>query len=188
MKSKTLIQCLLACLAISGATGLTLNSQETNLLPKPDPGRPAPPQEGQGFFMAGLGPLGNALTDAQRASFRQAMQAQREKVRDLEAQLREARGKLLVLGLDGKFDEAVVRKQATSVAVLEAEMSVVRARALSQVQPPLAPEQIEKIKNGFAIAPQRNGFRAEDRMQPRIERRQSLTTTNRDANDLPSKQ
>ena len=181
MKSKTIIQCLLACLMISGATNFTLNSQET----APPPRNPRQPAAFP--FLPGLGPVANVLTEEQRASFRKAMEAQRETVRDLENKLRDARGKLFAQGLGEKFDEAAVRQQALAVATLEAEMSVARARALSQIQPPLSAEQIGKIKTGIANAPQRPGFRAEERLEQRRERRQSLTATNRDENDLPPK-
>src|SRR5450759_5186305 len=134
MKSKTLLQGLLASLVVSGATELKLNSQETNPPPQRIPGRPVLPQAGQGIFMAGLGPVGNVLTDEQRASFRQAMEAQREKLRDVETKLRAARRQLFATGLDGTFDEAAVRKQALAVASLEAEMAVIRAKAISQLQ------------------------------------------------------
>jgi Spy/CpxP family protein refolding chaperone len=188
MKSKTLLQWLLASLVVSGATELKLNSQETTPPPQRIPGRPALPQGGQGFFMAGLGPVGNILTDEQRASFRQAMEAQREKLRDVETKLRAARRQLLEAGLDGTFDEAAVRKQALAVASLEAEMAVIRAKAISQLQPPLSPEQIEKVKNGLATAPIRTGPRADELRPPNAGRRRDLTSTNRDENDLPPKQ
>lgn len=188
MKSKTLLQCLLASLVVSGAAELKLNSQETNPPPQKIPGRPAPPQGGQGIFMAGLGPVGNVLTDEQRASFRQAMEAQRVKMRDVETKLRAARRQLLEAGLDGKFDEAAIRQQAMAVASLEAELSVIRAKAISQLQPPLSPEQVEKVKNELSAAPQRAGPRAGERLPPNAGRRRDLTSTNRDENDLPPKQ
>ena len=182
MKSQRIIQCLLAALALTGATEFTLHAQDAASPKNPD--RPTPIAGGQGFFMNGLGPVGNVLTDEQRASFRQAMEAQREKMRDTETKLRDVRKKLIEAGLDGKFDEDAVRKQAMAVATLEAELSVIRARALSQLQPPLSPEQIEKVKNGFAALP-----RNAERLQPlgTAERRHNLTSTNRDENDLPLK-
>lgn len=188
MKSKILTQCLIAVLAVSGATELKLNSQETNPPPPGIPGRPASPQGGQGIFMAGLGPVGNVLTDEQRASFRQAMDAQREKMRDVETRLRAARRQLLEAGLDGTFDEGAVRKQALGVASLEAEIAVIRAKALSQLQPPLSPEQIEKVKNGLSATPLRTGPRAGERFPSEAGRRRDQASTNRDDNDLPPKQ
>ena len=182
MKSKTIIQCLLVCLSLSGATDFTLNSQETAPKPPREGGQPLPPP-----MMAGLGPVANVFTEDQRASFRKAMEEQRETVRDLETKLHDARGKLFTQGLDGKFDEAAVRSQALAVATLEAEMSVARARALSQIQPPLSAEQLTKIKTGISNAPRRGDSRMGERLEKRIQHQNSLTATNRDENDLPPK-
>jgi uncharacterized membrane protein len=152
------------------------------------PDRVSSPQGGPGIFLAGLGPVGNVLTDEQRASFRQAMEAQREKMRDVETKLRVARRELLQAGLDGKFDETAVREQAMAVASLEAELSVIRAKAISQLQPPLSAEQIEKVKSGLSATVFRTGPRAGERLPPNAGRRRDLTPTNRDENDLPPKQ
>ena len=182
MKPKRLVQGLFVALILTGAAELTLNSHETASSPPKNPARPLLAAGGQGLFMGGLGPVGNVLTEEQRTSFRQAMEVQRETMRDTEGKLRDARKKLVEAGLDGTFDEAAVRKQALAVATLEAELSVIRVRAISQLQPPLSPEQIGKIKNG-AAAPMRNL----ERPQPPGERRHNLTSTNRDENDLPLK-
>ena len=187
MKPKTIVQGLLMSLALARATEFTLLAQEAGLPMQTTPDRPAPAPAGQGFFMAGLGPVANVFTDEQRASFRQAMDGQREKMRDTETRLRDARIKLLEAGLAGKFDEAAVRRQALAVAALEAETSVIRARALSQLQPPLSPEQLEKIKSGLAAAPFRNGPRSADRPEPAAGRRHNNVSTNRDENNLPLK-
>jgi Spy/CpxP family protein refolding chaperone len=145
------------------------------------PGGPAGP-------MAGMGPVMSVLTEEQRGSVMQALQAQREKVRELETKMRSARQELLAAGLDGKFDEEAVRKQAMAVANLEAEMSVLRVKAISQVQPPLSPEQIEKIKSATPNLPGRAAAMRGQREQESAARRSSLLNTNRDENDLPVKQ
>ena len=184
MKPKRFVQCLLAGLALTGAPRFVLQAQEDAPPPVKNPDRPALPAGSQAFFLSGLGPVGNVLTEEQRASFRRAMESQREKLRDTETKLRDARKKLLEASLAGTFDEAVVRPQALAVAALEADLSVIRAKALSQLQPPLSPEQVAKVKNGLA-APPRNA----ERLQPLApaERRHNLTSTNRDENDLPRK-
>jgi Spy/CpxP family protein refolding chaperone len=180
MKSTRIIPCLCAALAFSGATELKLNSQVTESSAQKSADRPAPALGAQGMFMAGLGPIASVLTDAQRASFRQAMEAHHESLRPIETRLRDARKKMIESELAVPFDESAVRAQALAVATIEAEFSVIRARALSEVQPPLSQEQITKIKNG-AAAPLRNadGFRTGG------ERKHHLTSTNRDENDLP---
>jgi len=173
MKSKRSLQLLFAGVVI--ASPFTLHSQQTN-----SPAKPAA-AVGQNLFLAGLGPIGNVLTEEQRASFRQAMDAQREKIRDNEIKLRDARKKFFDASVTAPFDEATVRKQAQAVATLEAEATVIRAKAVSQIQPPLSNEQIEKIKNSFA------GPRNAPALQPAAERQHHLTSTNRDENDLPPK-
>jgi len=86
------------------------------------------------------------LTEEQKTSFREAIQSQREKVREIEEKLRDARKELLEAGLKEKFDEEAVRQKAMAAAKLEAEMMVIRAKAFSQMRPPLSTEQIEKLR------------------------------------------
>jgi Spy/CpxP family protein refolding chaperone len=148
MQSKLLTPCLLLSLLIGGANS-SVQAQEpaaptTRSIARPNPA---------GRFAEGFGPGFMVLTDEQRSSVVQAMQVQRDQSRELEQKLREARKELFTSGLDGKFDEEAVRKHALAVATLEAEMAVLRARAFSQVQPPLSPEQIEKIKSSMPASP-----------------------------------
>jgi Spy/CpxP family protein refolding chaperone len=100
------------------------------------------------------------LTEEQRESMRSIMSSQRETMRDIQEKMREARKELLKASLAEKFEEDVVRTKALAVAKLEADLTVLRAKALSQVQPPLSERQIEQIVN----APQ-------ERMQPGEPRR-----------------
>src|SRR5437588_2638643 len=75
------------------------------------------------------------------------MQAQREKMRELEEKLRDARKEIFMAGLKEKFDEETVRQKALVAANLDAELTVLRAKAFSQMRPSLSAEQIEKLKN-----------------------------------------
>ena len=100
-----------------------------------------------GRFTPGLDRVLNVLTDEQRASFREAIQSQREKVREIEEKIRDARKEIFEAGLKEKFDEEAVRQKAMAAAKLEAEMMVLRAKAFSQMRPPLSAEQMEKLKN-----------------------------------------
>jgi uncharacterized membrane protein len=105
------------------------------------------------------------LNDNQRASFREAMEAQRDKLRELDEKLRAARKEALEASVAEKFKEKSVRQKAMVVAKLEAEMSVLRARALSQVKPPLSVDQIERLKNPPPVdggAPPRPQFRDDE--------------------------
>jgi Spy/CpxP family protein refolding chaperone len=127
-------------------------------LAQPAPGaqheyRPAP-QRGTAFSDRIMGPAQRddfgayrVLTEEQRLSFREALEAQRDQARALDEKLRAARKEVVAAGLAEKFDEDAVRKKAQEVGKLEAELSVLRAKALSKVKPPLSAEQIEQIKN-----------------------------------------
>jgi Spy/CpxP family protein refolding chaperone len=121
--------------------------------------RPAPKGEGQramrpmgapggfGQLGTGLARLLEVLTDEQRASLRQALQEQRAKAGDLDQRLRTARQEVFAASVAEKFDEDAVRQKAEALAKLEAELTVLRARAFSQMRPRLTPEQIERINN-----------------------------------------
>jgi uncharacterized membrane protein len=123
------------------------------------------------------GPVG-AMTDEQRASYQATLRAMHGEMAELEAKLRAARQEVLDTSLTTKFDENLVREKALAAARIEAELAVIRAKALSQVQPPLSQEQIEKIKSG------RPGpMRPID--HPRHE---PAAKTNNDQNGLPPKQ
>jgi Spy/CpxP family protein refolding chaperone len=180
MKSKKII-CLAISLALGSAT-MALSAEETNAPANPPvQSRPGPPRGGV-RPLEGFAPMFNVLTDEQRASMEQVLQGQREKLRELEMKTRETRRQLFEAALTGKFDEETVRKQASTLAGLEAEMTVVRAKALSQIQPPLSPEQIERIKN----APM-GGAPGGARPMERPGRQRILQNQNRDENDLPPK-
>ena len=103
-----------------------------------------------GRFGPGFERLMAILTGDQRTSLREAMEGQREKMRDVEEKTRDARKDLLMAGLTEKFDEESVRRKALAAAKLEAELTVLRARVFSQMRPPLSPEQLEKLKASSA--------------------------------------
>jgi Spy/CpxP family protein refolding chaperone len=118
-----------------------------------------------------------ALTDDQRTSLQEAMAAQREKVSGLEEKSRDARRALFESALVEKFDEAAVRKQAVALAKIEAELTVARMKAFSQMRPQLSAEQMEKLRT-FVGAGNGEGASARKRNRPEIKR---------DENGLPSK-
>lgn len=129
------------------------------------------------------GPIG-VLTDQQRASYEIALRAERGKMLELDAKLRAARQDLLNTSLDSKFDEAVIRQKAMAAAKIEAELAVLRIKAFSQVQPPLTPEEIQKIKAGKP-GPVRRFERPESGNRFHGE---APAESNRDVNGLPPKQ
>ncbi|TAL01262.1 MAG: periplasmic heavy metal sensor [Verrucomicrobia bacterium] len=212
---KSRLQTLLIAAAVFSAATMVWAQPDSNARPE----RRAQPQDGapggarpQGRFQERLQAIApgtgafavmRVLTEEQRESMRTAMQAQREKMQPIEEQMRAARKELAVAGLTGKFDEDAVREKALKVAKLEAELTVLRAKALSQIQPPLSAEQIEQIKNpppmemgqGRAQGRPENGNGNPD--QPRRQYRPNdggndaprgqRPPGNRDENDLPPK-
>jgi Spy/CpxP family protein refolding chaperone len=101
---------------------------------------------GAARFIPGFERLQAVLTEEQRASLREAMEGQRAKLRELEEKIRDARRELLTAGLTDKFDEDAVRQKAMAAAKLDAELTVARAKAFSQMRPVLSSEQLEKLK------------------------------------------
>jgi len=150
---------LITARILGGLTAaLLLNSYPVaQAQPNPDkPDRPRPPlgerQPGEGpgpRFQPGPGValMERVLTEEQRESMRAIMVSQREEMRGIQEKMRAARKELLQASLADKFDEDLIRTKALAVAKLEAELTVLRAKAMSQVQPPLSDEQIEKIMN-----------------------------------------
>jgi Spy/CpxP family protein refolding chaperone len=131
---------------------------------------------GGGRFAPAFDRFFEVLTDDQRASFREAMDTQRDKARNLQEKLRDARKELMETGLAANFDEDTVRQKAMEAAKLEAEMTVLRAKALSQMKPSLTTEQIEKLKNLPPFTPPNADQGAALRHRPE---------SGRDENDLP---
>ena len=97
-------------------------------------------------FAPGVERVFSVLTDEQRASFREAMEAQAEKLGDLEQKAREARRDLFETALTDKFEESAFREKALAAAKLEAELTVIRAKALAKMKPPLSAEQIQNLR------------------------------------------
>jgi Spy/CpxP family protein refolding chaperone len=117
------------------------------------------------------------LTEDQRASLRIAMEQQREKVRELDEKLRGARKEVFEAGLRAKFDEAAVREKAMAAAKLEADMTVLRAKAFSQMRPELSAQQMEQLANSAPAGGENSG--AQERRRP---------DRKRDENGLPLKE
>lgn len=127
---------------------------------QPDPDRPNRPDQptrearrgqpgGQPGFRPGPGQglplMEQVLTEDQRDSLRQTMESQREKMRGLQEKIRAARQAMMKAALADEFKEDLVKAKALEVAKLEAEVGVMRLKALSEVQPALSKEQLEKI-------------------------------------------
>jgi Spy/CpxP family protein refolding chaperone len=126
------------------AMPLTVAAQQAQSPPRAQGQRPNMQGGGMAGFALG-GPVG-VLTDEQRVSYQAAMARQRGRMLELEAQMRIARQDFVAASVDQKFDENAMRQKAMAAYRPEAEMAVLRAKAMSEVQPPLTAEQIEKIK------------------------------------------
>jgi Spy/CpxP family protein refolding chaperone len=149
--------------------------------PKPEQ-RPERPQAG-GVGMRSVGSgfafVYNVLTEEQRESLRQVSEGQREKIRALEEKLRDARKAIIEVSVGENINEDVIRKKFMDAAKIDADLTVLRAKALSQVKPPLSKEQIEKLKNPPMLEGGAYRGRLGDREQLKpIE-------PGRDKNDLP---
>lgn len=140
------------------------------------------PQLGaQGFALGG--PVG-VLTDEQRASYMAAMNRQRARMIELQAQLRVAQENFVAASVEQKFDENAMREKAMAAYRIDAEIAVLKAKAMSEVQPPLTAEQIEKIKTGQA-GPMRPLRPRQQLQNPSAHA--PAANTNQDVNGLPPK-
>jgi len=180
MKFPRYIFCLLALIIVDP---FTLKAQ-TNASQSTRPAGPPGIMRGAGGAGFGLGGAVNVLTDQQRASFESIVGNERDRMRELQTKFRAAQQDFLAASLTQKFDENVLRQKALAMSQFEAELTVLRAKALSQVQPPLTVEQIAKIKGGQA-------GRAQPLRRQQLERpaqhAPTGTGTNHDANGLPPK-
>jgi Spy/CpxP family protein refolding chaperone len=167
----------------SAAIGFTL----ANFIPRAIAQVPALRQQnfgaaaGERFFPA----LNRVLTDDQRKSFRALIEPQFAKIQPLQEKVRESRKSLLDKIADGKFDETAARQNAQAIANADVELTVIFAKALSQMQPPLSAQQIEQMKNlqpGQAQPQLQSAPPAEIAPRPVMDLPPPLP---RDSNDLP---
>lgn len=112
--------------------------------------RPFPSQfQGQGPMMGGGGgvPVEAVLNQEQRMKFAEEMQGQREKMRELNEKSMRLRRELDEALFGEKLDESLIRKKTAELSELDAERSLIRARAFAKVRPTLSEEQLERLKN-----------------------------------------
>lgn len=138
---------------------------------------------GERFFPA----LNRVLTDDQRNSFRAAIVPQLGKIQPLEEKMRASRRALLDEIAGGQFDETAVRQSADESAKAEAELTLIFAKALSQIQPPLSAQQIAQMKN-FQPGQNQQPLQSQSAPQAEIAPRPKMDLPPplpRDSNDLP---
>jgi Spy/CpxP family protein refolding chaperone len=146
------------------------------------PGADRPRFQGSGAYGpragGGFERVFGVLTEEQRSSFRQAMEGEREKMRELEQKSGEARRELMEAALVDKFDEARVRQKLNALMKVDADLTMIRIRGLSKVEPRLSAEQLEKLRS--AAQPDSAGG-------PGGERKNRSPQGKRDENGLPPK-
>jgi hypothetical protein len=91
--------------------------------------------------------LSGTLDERQRDLLREAMQTHGEGLRQLDEKLRLAQRELMQAILTEKQDEATIRQKADTVAKLQTEQTLLRAKVFAVVVPTLKPEQRELIEN-----------------------------------------
>ena len=90
--------------------------------------------------------LSRVLTVNQRQSLLQILGPERGQIRPLEEKLHASRVAMLNQIAGGSFDENLARQEAVESAAAEADLSVIFARALSKMQPPLSVQQVAQLK------------------------------------------
>ena len=148
-----------ALVALVAALGLQFARPAQAQAAPDQPNRPNPPigearrgqPGGPGGFRGGPGQglpmMEQVLTEDQRDSLRQTMESQREKMRDLQEKIPDARKAMMTAALATEFKDDVVKAKALEVAKLEAEVTVLRLKAIAEVEPALSKEQLEKLLN-----------------------------------------
>ena len=115
------------------------------------PNQNRPPNEGPrgersfGPPQGGM-PFARVLNDEQREQLREAMQANREKMREMGERQQKLRAEMEEVIFADKLDEDAVRKRAAELAEMDAQRQIFQARAFQKVRPSLSPEQLEQIK------------------------------------------
>lgn len=89
--------------------------------------------------------LSRLVKEEQRQSARQLLAAQQAEIERLTADLAAARKAAREAALARPFQEAVLKEQAAKAARFETELTLLRARALAALQPPLDDHQREQL-------------------------------------------
>lgn len=86
------------------------------------------------------------LDQNQRMQFAEEMRGQRDKMRELNEKSVRLRRELEEALYGEKLDEGAVRKKTAEISGIEAERSLIRARAFAKIRPTLTEEQLERLK------------------------------------------
>jgi Spy/CpxP family protein refolding chaperone len=112
----------------------------------------------------GVPPVESILDREQRMKFSEEMRNHRERVRELNEKSALLRRELNEALFGDILDEGVVRKKSAELSELEAERSLIRARAFAKVRPSLTEQQLERLEvlrseMGRVNPPGEDGFR-----------------------------
>ena len=157
MKPNTLLR-ISAALAVTAVAAAMLSAAEPvpqNPRPPRGPGGPGGPNGPPGPRFSqqsprgGMGgfPIEMVLDEDQRAEFREVMDGQRDKLRDLDEKNAKLRRRLEEALFTKELDEKTVRSLSLALGELEADRTLIRARAFAKVRPSLTEEQFERLKN-----------------------------------------
>jgi len=98
----------------------------------------SPPQGGM--------PFEQILNDEQRREFFEAMQSNREKMREMGERQQKLRAEMQDSMFADQLDEEAIRKRAAEMAEIDAQRQIFQGRAFQKVRPSLSPEQLKQFK------------------------------------------
>lgn len=124
--------------------------------PPPDaprrPGSPGGAPPGQRFPVnpmnrgGGGFPVERVLNEEQREQFREELQTQRSRMRELDEKGAMLRREYEEALFAEKLDEKLVREKAVALGELDADRALIRARAFAKIRPSLSQEQTERLR------------------------------------------
>ena len=91
-------------------------------------------------------PFERIFNDEQREQFREAMQSNREKMREMGERQQKLRAEMQDSMFADKLDEEGIRKRAAEMAEIDAQRQIFMARAFQKVRPSLSPDQLAQMK------------------------------------------
>jgi Spy/CpxP family protein refolding chaperone len=179
MKGMRFTSCLIVCVLLAAASALRAQTAQTNppLQIMQQRLHDQPPAQSPAVSGVSIGGPYGVLTEEQRTSYRALMKAASGQLMELNSKLVAANHDILVTSVTGTFDENLMHEKALVAARIQADMVVLRAKIFSEVQPPLTPEQAEKIKSGQTAPPRPT-------QQPLLRREPPTAVTNNDPNGL----
>lgn len=119
-------------------------------------------------------PFERILNDEQREQFREAMQSNREKMREMGERQQKLRAEMQDSMFADKLDEEGIRKRGAEMAEIDVQRQIFMARAFQKVRPSLSPEQLAQMKKAREEMGRERGQRREqffDQKREQFEKR-----------------